>query len=189
MKISSTIEITANDFYRIGDVISFMFNNGEAVRAIAVKQEPNAMLFCFENCLSGLRPMNLKQSNDGGYELSEIRRILNSEIIDLFPTEIRDKMCRFSNGDFLRLPTEREISGKNYYGIPEDGSILQWEPMKNLRNRIALSSSGDDVEWYWLSNTAHRSYFDFSLVDSSGLPYSDCADYLHGVRPVFSLIG
>lgn len=189
MKICSTIKITANDFYRIGDVISFMFNNGEEVRAIAVKQEPNAMLFCFENCLSKFRPMNLKQSNDGGYELSEIRRVLNSEIIDLFPAEIRDKMCHFSNGDFLRLPTEREIFGKNHYGIPEDGSILQWEPMKNLRNRIALSSSGDDIEWYWLSNAAHRSYFDFSLVDSSGLPYSDCADYLHGVRPIFSLIG
>lgn len=189
MKISSTIEITANDFYRIGDIISFTLNNGEEVRAITVKQKPNDMLFCFENCLSELRPMNLKESNDGGYELSEIRRILNSEIIDLFPTEIRDKMCRFSNGDFLRLPTEREIFGKNRYGIPEDGSILQWEPMKNLRNRIALSSSGDDVEWYWLSNTVHRSHFDFSLVDSSGLPYSDCADYFHGVRPVFSLIG
>ena len=189
MKISSTINLTANDFYRIGDVVSFTLNNGEEVRAIAVKQEPNSMLFCFENCLSEYYPMNLGDSNDGGYELSEMRKILNAKIIDLFPAEIRDKMCRFSNGDFLRLPTEREIFGENYVGTSEDAFIEQWLPMKNLRNRIALSSSGDCIEWYWLSNVANEPDGSaFAYVTGNGTTSYYYASDCLSVRPVFSLI-
>lgn len=187
MKQSSIIEIPTNKFYRIGDVISFTLDNGEETRAIAVKQEPNGTLFCFENCFSEYYPMNSEDSNRGGYELSEMRNMLNNRVLNLFPSEILDKMNPFSNGDFLRLPTEKEIFGENCYGASENTFVERWIPMKNLRNRIALSSSGDCIEWYWLSNAIDEPSPLFTVVRANGNADYGCASNPLGVRPVFCI--
>ena len=51
--------------------------------------------------------MNPTSSNHGGYKSCALRKALNTEILDRFPAEIREKMVAFPNGDLLRLPTEK----------------------------------------------------------------------------------
>jgi hypothetical protein len=188
MKLFRTVETVAAGNYTVGDVIPFALTDGEEVEALAVKQEQDGMVFVLVDCLRKEYPMNQRNTNKGGYEKCALRKKLNGEILDRFPAEIREKMVAFSNGDLLRLPTEREIFGENPYGMNEDDSIQQWEAMKERRNRIAFQGSKTGTwEWYWLQNEVEDSAANFASVNSSG-----DADYLSasgafGVRPAFKI--
>ena len=97
-------------------------------------------------------------------------------------------MVSFPNGDLLRLPTEREIFGENIYGVEEDDSVEQWEPMKKRKNRIAFQGKGTDTwEWYWLQNKYDGSAAHFAYVGyAGGADYSGASDAA-GVRPAFKI--
>lgn len=188
MKLFRTIEIAVNDDYKVGDVIAFVLNDGEEVEALAVKQEQDGMIFCLVDCLSDKYHMEPAHFESSGYEHSELRKKLNTKILDRFPAEIREKMVAFPNGDMLRLPTEREIFGGNIYGVEEDDSVEQWEPMKDCRNLIAYQGSKTGTrEWYWLQNRAEGSSFHFANVTNSGYAASDNASDYICVRPVFKI--
>lgn len=194
MKLLRAIEIAADNNYKVGDVIAFTLTDGEEVEAMAVKQEQDGMIFCLVDCLNLAYYMNLEDSNRGGYAATAMRAKLNGEILTRFPPDIREKMIAFASGDYLRLPTEKEIFGCNEYGKAEPGNVVQWEPMKQQRNRIAFWGKGTN-QWvrYWLQNAytwkclgkRYNSYF--VNVDVHG-----CVDYmgvseLGGVRSVFKL--
>lgn len=91
------------------------------------------MIFCLVNCLAQEYPMNETNTNEGGYEASELRKKLNGKILDRFPSDLKALMVPFDNGDFLRIPTEKEIHGENYYGEYESPYATQWKPMKLCR--------------------------------------------------------
>ena len=97
-------------------------------------------------------------------------------------------MVSFPNGDLLRLPTEREIFGENIYGVEEDDSVEQWEPMKKRKNRIAFQGKGTDTwEWYWSPNKYDGSAALFAFVASGGVAASGAASPSRGVRPAFKI--
>ena len=60
------------------------------------------------------------------YIHSDLRKYLNNELLSLFPKEIRNRMCpmmvKDSYGDYLRIPTEKEIFGENKLGKAETDS-------------------------------------------------------------------
>ena len=97
-------------------------------------------------------------------------------------------MAPFNNGDLLRLPTEKEIFGKNYYGECESLCVKQWEPMKKRRNRMAFDGTKyEKFQWYWLANKVEDSASRFASVDAGGN-----ADYYNvtnsiGIRPTFKI--
>lgn len=187
MKLFRTVEAVADGHYNVGDVIAFTLNDGEEVEALAVKQEQDGMIFCLVDCLRKEYPMNPTSSNSGGYKSCALRKALNTEILDRFPAEIREKMVAFEGGDLLRLPTEREIFGENVYGVEEDDSVEQWEPMKKRQNRITFQGKGADTwEWYWLQNKYDGSAAIFAAVGGNG--YADYgASTAGGVRPAFKI--
>ena len=188
MRLFRTIEAVADGNYNVGDVITFTLNDGEEVEALAVKQEQDGMIFCLVDCLRKEYSMNPTNSNRGGYKSCALRKALNTEILDRFPAEIREKMVAFPNGDLLRLPTEREIFGENIYGVEEDDSVEQWEPMKKCKNRIAFQGKGTDSwEWYWLQNKYHYSATSCAGVGGTGCASYDGASLAYGVRPVFKI--
>lgn len=188
MKLFRTIEAVADGHYCVGDVITFTLNDGEEVEALAVKQEQDGMIFVLVDCLRKEYSMNRTSSNRGGYKSCALRKALNTEILDRFPAEIREKMVAFESGDLLRLPTEREIFGYNPYGEKEPDDVEQWEPMKDRRNRIAFQGSKTGTwEWYWLQNKVEGSAAYFACVDASGYAYYDGASYADGVRPAFKI--
>lgn len=188
MKLFRTIEAVADGHYCVGDVITFTLNDGEEVEALAVKQEQDGMIFVLVDCLRKEYSMNRTSSNRGGYKSCALRKALNTEILDRFPAEIREKMVAFESGDLLRLPTEREIFGYNPYGEKEPDDVEQWEPMKDRRNRIAFQGSKTGTwEWYWLQNKVDGSAANFARVGGSGDAFCYGASGALGVRPAFKI--
>lgn len=129
--------------------------------------------------------MNDRNTNEGGYASSVLRKRLNSEILSRFPNDIRERMVPFENGDFLRLPTEEEIFGRNEYGEPAGTGFRQWEPMALWHNRIALKGKDGSTTWYWLQNKRKNSSCSFCAVLDGGSPLYNIALYSSGVRPAF----
>jgi len=188
MKVKRTIKTEVNSFM-VGDIIKFKLDDGEKVQAMAVEQTDKGMLFVTVDCLKKEYPMNTTDTNEGGYEKSELRDKLNGEILDRFPSEIKDRMVAFDNGDFLRLPTEREIFGENPYGENIEGNVKQWKCMKNRRHRIAFRGhESGEWEWYWLQNPVENTASSFAAVSYNGGAACGNASNSHGVRPAFLLI-
>ena len=173
--------------YEVEDVIAFKLVDGEKIQAMAVKQENDGMLFCLVDCLADEYSMNDTNTNEGGYEGSDLRKKLNTEIIARFPADIKAMMVPFDTGDLLRLPTEKEIFGENYYGEYERPYVQQWKPMKQRRNRIAFQGKNGGWEWYWLQNKCRDSAAFFAAVDHLGYANYDSSSGSRGIRPVFKL--
>lgn len=172
--------------FEIGDVIAFSMADGENIKAMAVRIEPDGAIFCAVDCLKDEYSMNGRATNKGGYEASKLRQTLNGEILARFPGYLKNEMLPFPNGDLLRLPSEREIFGNNAWGVEDLAE--QWEPMKNRRNRIAFQGSETGIwEWYWLQNPAKGSAANFANAYSYGNCYALNASGAYGVRPVFKI--
>lgn len=186
MKVKRTVKVDV-DTFKIGDIIKFKLTNGEKVQAMAVQQENDGMLFCLMDCLADEYSMNDTNTNKGGYEDSNLRKKLITEIIALFPANIKAMMVPFGKGDYLRLPTEKEIFGENYYGEYESPCEQQWKPMKQRRNRIAFQGKNGGWEWYWLQNKCRDSAAHFANAGNGGIANFCYASYSGGVRPVFKI--
>lgn len=185
MKVMRTYE-TETSTYEVGDVIAFELADGEKVEAMAMKQEADGMIFMLVDCLKDEECMNEEDSNRGGWDASDLRVKLNGEILERFPAEIREQMVAFTNGDMLRLPTEKEIFGVNEYG-EDEGDVEQFAPMKLRRNRIAFQGLNGNWEWYWLANKHKRSASHFALVNGDGIADYYSASGAAGVRPAFKI--
>lgn len=170
----------------VGDEISFVLKNGTAIRALAVKKETDGMLFCSSNCL----PERIAMSESGecdSYEESDVREYLRGDICWMLPENIKESLVPFENGDFLRIPTEKEVFGKNWYGEEEPESVTQWEPMKRVMNRVAGNSCDESTIWYWLKNESENSSSSFAVASYYGVALSYGASGAYGVRPVFKI--
>lgn len=176
------------DTFKVGDIIKFKFTDGVKAQAMAVQQEGDGMIFCLVDCMPGKYSMNSTNTNEGGYEESDLRKKLNGEILNLFPAELKTMMAPFDNGELLRLPTEKEIFGGNYYGKYESPYVKQWKPMKKRRNRIAFDGTKDEnLRWYWLMNRVRESAARFANVSADGYASRNVASDSRGVRPVFKI--
>ena len=170
----------------VGDEISFVLKNGTAIRALAVKKETDGMLFCFLNCL----PERIAMSESGecdSFEESDVRKYLCENVYPMLPESIKESLVPFENGDFLRIPTEKEIFGKNTFGEEEPESVTQWEPMKRVMNRVAGNAGEESTIWYWLKNKSNDYSSTFAFAHNTGTASLDGASYPYGVRPVFKI--
>lgn len=189
MKVKRMIKSDV-DTFKVGDIIKVKLTDGVKVQAMAMQLEEDGMIFCLVDCLPGEYPMNSTSTstNEGGYEESDLRKKLNGEILNLFPAELKAMMAQFDNGDLLRLPTEKEIFGENYYGEYESPYVKQWKPMKKRRNRMAFDGSKDEnLQWYWLMNKVRESATAFSVVINAGRAGGNNASASCGVRPAFKI--
>lgn len=157
MKVYRTSEVLAGGKYEVGDIVSYTMEDGEEVEALAVKEEFDkhgnlCMVFMLLDCLKEECRMNRDDTNDGGYEESHLRDQLATKYLEKFPAALRLNMVPFENGDLLRIPTEREIFGRNIYGEEEPNTVEQFEPMKKRRNRMAFDGLNGETQAYWLQN-------------------------------------
>ena len=186
MKVKRMIKSDV-DTFKVGDIIKVKLTDGVKVQAMAMQQEEDGMIFCLVDCLPGEYPMNSTRTNEGGYEESDLRKKLNGEILNLFPADLKALMVPFDNGDLLRIPTEKEIHGENYYGEYESPYVTQWKPMKLRRNRMALEGKNGNIQWYWVQNKVRESAALFARVSYSGTAGYNVASYSRGVRPAFKI--
>ncbi|MBQ8111327.1 MAG: hypothetical protein IJ124_14320 [Clostridia bacterium] len=189
MKHMRTIEVPQDQAFAVGDIISFALNDGEYMEAMAVQHDGDGMLFCAVDCLADEYPFKRDGKNEGGYEASDLREILNTTILRRFPEELVKQMVPFPSGDLLRIPTEKEIFGTNEWCEDEGDDVKQWEAMKLRRNRIAFQGHNGAWEWYWLMSRLRSviSATYAAYVYNSGT--ADCygAGYSLGVRPLFKI--
>ena len=171
----------------VGKVIDFQLASGEKAQYMIQRMDEDGYLCLLVDCLPKAYRMNKENTNVGGYCASELRDHMTSDILALFPAELRDRMIPFANGDLLRLPTEKEIFGCNEYGKAEPESVQQFEPMKSRRNRIAFRGEDESLEWYWLENEVEDSAAYFAAVDAFGHATSNYASGAFGVRPAFKI--
>ena len=192
MKVYRTSEVLAGGKYEVGDIVSYTMEDGEEVEALAVKEEFDkhgnlCMVFMLLDCLKEECRMNRDDTNDGGYEVSHLRDQLATKYLEKFPAALRLNMVPFENGDLLRIPTEREIFGRNIYGEEEPNTVEQFEPMKKRRNRMAFDGLNGETQAYWLQNKRVRSATLFCLVSGTGLANVSTASYSLGVRPLYRI--
>ena len=188
MKVKRTIKIETNSFV-VGDIIKFKLTDGEKVQAMAVKEEDGGMLFCMVDCLRDAEcPMNETYTNADGYENSDLRKKLNTEIIARFPADIKAMMVPFESGDYLRLPTEKEVFGENIRGEYESPYVKQWKPMRQYWGKFACDGKNGSRTSYWLQNKNMDSNTGFVYVDYDGELWNSRPCYEKGIRPVFKLV-
>lgn len=192
MKVYRTSEVLAGGKYEVGDIVSYTMEDGEEVEALAVKEEFDkhgnlCMVFMLLDCLKEECRMNRDDTNDGGYEESHLRDQLATKYLEKFPAALRLNMVPFENGDLLRIPTEREIFGRNIYGEEEPNTVEQFEPMKKRRNRMAFDGLNGETQAYWLQNKRVRSATYFCIVGGGGLANGISASYSLGVRPLYRI--
>lgn len=192
MKVYRTSEVLAGGKYEVGDIVSYTMEDGEEVEALAVKEEFDkhgnlCMVFMLLDCLKEECRMNRDDTNDGGYEESHLRDQLATKYLEKFPAALRLNMVPFENGDLLRIPTEREIFGRNIYGEEEPNTVEQFKPMKKRRNRMAFDGLNGETQAYWLQNKRVGSATTFCLVYTNGNARSYGASYSLGVRPLYRI--
>lgn len=192
MKVYRTSEVLAGGKYEVGDIVSYTMEDGEEVEALAVKEEFDkhgnlCMVFMLLDCLKEECRMNRDDTNDGGYEESHLRDQLATKYLEKFPAALRLNMVPFENGDLLRIPTEREIFGRNIYGEEEPNTVEQFEPMKKRRNRMAFDGLNGETQAYWLQTKRVGSATSFCFVYYDGLADGTHASNSFGVRPLYRI--
>ena len=172
MKVERRMKVDV-ELFEVGDIINFKLIDGEKVQAMAVKQTSDGILFVLVDCLA--------------YATSDLRKALNGEILERFPKKIKDRMVAVNvEGDMLRIPTECEVFGENFYGRKESKFTKRWKPMKKKRNRVASQGKEGPWEWYWLINR-HKEYATIFTNVGGGEVIYESAISSNGVRPVFML--
>ena len=177
MKIERMTEIETSDI-EVGDRIHV-----DHYTATCQEITQKGALFLMDQYLDEPMAMNRNNSNQGGYEKSDLREALQSEdVLKLF-SGIREWMVPFDNGDLLRIPFFSEIFGQEDAEYFETAGCEQWELMKDRKNRNAFRQNC--LEWGWLQNKRKGSAADFALVANRG--YAVCATALGsaGVRLTF----
>lgn len=181
MKVLRKQEVTiqAAKEFQVGDQIEV-----GKYTATCQKVTRKGALFLLDQYLDEPFKMNRENTNEGGYEASNLRMELQKDsILDIF-SSIRDRMVPFKNGDLLRIPYAEEFFGDiDEY---EPSGKKQWPLMKDRKNRIAIRE-GEAYEWGWLQNKVKSSSAYFARVDGDGNAGYGVASGSDGVRPVFRL--
>lgn len=138
-----------------------------AFTATAHKIIDNSVLFIFDDYIT-TKPMNKERSNVGGYEKSDLKKWIDTELLKAFPKDMQERICDLS------IPTVGEIFGQNDDWCNEAFDMdtnEQLELMKNIRYRIAFLNNGP--EWGWLRNKTKDvvSAAAFAYVFSDGGAY------------------
>lgn len=174
-------EITMHtDTLEVGDHIKVKFPM-ETHWATAYKKKGSVVFFIFDDCLDELRPMNFQDTTEGGYEESELRKVLIAASEQL-PEKLKKKMVPDENGDYLYLLSLREVCGCNEKFEEVSGQL---DFFKDRRNRIATCKEDEYAHW-WLRDVVSAT--NFARVNTSGIANGNYASYASiGVRPAFAI--
>ena len=170
--------------FDIGDKMMVPLGKLGNFTATVQKVTNNKVLFIFDDYVAK-RPMNEDGGNAGGYSQSDLKKWIDSELYNMFPAVLKQRMTGLS------IPTLGEICGWadkwDRDHIEADGDE-QLPLMKQRRNRVAYYKN--DCEFGWLRNATKKEFSSalFAIVGSDGHTYCYNASYSRGVRPEFWLV-
>lgn len=168
----------------VGDQILVSLAGIGDFTATAHKITDKGVLFIFDEYVTS-RPMNNQRTNEGGYEESDLKKWIDTVLLEAFPETLKSRIADLS------IPTVGELFGHddewdNEHFEPDTDEQLPL--MKERRNRVAYLNN--EWEWGWLRNAVKQSFSSalFALVISNGLASSSHASGSYGVRPEFWLV-
>lgn len=188
-----TTEVKIGDQIMIeldGAILNRPEGKGCTIAATAQQITEDGVVFMFDECVTE-RQMNSEDTNEGGYESSELKTWLETEFINVFPADIRNKI------EYITVPSYGQIMGHNdfYKKTLEQDNDDRFQLMEHPKNRLAEQKKrfpwGDDWSLcsYWLRNATrkHISNSEFMHFHRDCCPEPISATGLCGVRPVFLL--
>ena len=170
--------------FDIGDKMMVPLGKLGNFTATVQKVTNNKVLFIFDDYVTK-RPMNEDGGNAGGYSQSDLKKWIDTELYNMFPTVLKQRMTGLS------IPTLGEICGWadkwDRDHIEADGDE-QLPLMKQRRNRVAYYKN--NCEFGWLRNATKKEFSSayFANVNSNGYAYYGSASNSNGVRPEFWLV-
>lgn len=169
---------------KVGDQITINLKGFGEFIATAHKVTEKDVLFIFDDYITE-RPMNKNGCNTGGYEKSDLKKWIDSELFEAFPDELKSKISKLS------IPSVGELVGwddewdKEHF---EPDGDEQLPLMKKRRNRVAYLNN--ECSFGWLRNAMKKEYSAayFARVNYGGRADCYSASNSFGVRPVFLLV-
>ena len=153
--------------------------------------EDGSALFIFDECITD-RPMNNKNTNEGGFNQSDLRKWMNTELLRAFPAKIRARMMDVRVNDdedamLLRVPTRMEMFGTDEYTDDYEAENNERLAFMDIRSNRVCMSPADEYCWYWLWNRRVVSATYFAIVGNLGIANNAGASGSYGVRPAFRI--
>ncbi len=180
MTVMRTVE-TETDELQVGDTIELL--KGYTATCQEVTEAGALMLF---DQYVAEKPMNEDNTNDGGFEQSDLCGFLLDNIDEWIPNELLDRLGEFEGIGTIRLPYLGEMVEELPEWAEKDGKKL-WPLMANKRNRIAFHQDGC-WDWCWCMNKVNDSATGFCTVHYVGNAGDASASDSDGVRPAFLII-
>lgn len=181
MKITRKVQFKTSEIC-VGDQINVKLRGFGKFTATAQKVTDKGILFLFDDVIAR-HSMNETNTNEGGFDKSDMCRWLCEAVLPAFPEKLRTRIRE------ITLPTYGEIFGHDdFYENFEPDDDEQFEFMKRRGNRVC--DFEDDCCCWWLRNATKRvvSSACFALVSGLGRAGYAGASSSGGVRPVFWLV-
>lgn len=145
-----------------------------------------------KDCLKEEDKINREDTNQGGWESSDIREWCNDGFAQSIPQSLQPIFKNFVNStyadgkivettDLFALPAEVEVYGSTKYSAQGEGT--QFELYKNPLNRIKCIGSGRYQAGWWERSPYSSGSTYFCRVDSGGYAYSYNASGTCGLAP------
>ena len=159
--------------------------------------------FC--NCLANAYRTNATNSNQGGWDASEMNTKTMGIIYNLLPGDVREVISRVkvkaangggtnysavvSSNDYLFLPAEREVSSSYQYSMQDEWDALsQWQYYEQhtaWASRIKQRNGGNSI--WLLRSTQKSSTSNYCCITNNGSLHMTYANTSTGVSPCFCI--
>ena len=169
-------------------------SKGIIVVAAVDHYEKGEVIFVFRRTVGPNHEMNEKWTNKGAWPECDMREYLNSDVLALLPDDLvamlaKKKTVQIQNGerveceDFLFLPSEYEVHGKEIYAT-YNGEDKQFPFYEERVNRIVVDEDGDTT-WRWLASPCASNTTHFCGVGNGGSASYSLTSGSLGVAPGF----
>ena len=191
----------ADKVFALGDTKTVQLKDGTTihVRIIGFNHDwdkhDNILPISFETVedLNADYVMNDEWTNKGGWQNSKLRKVLNSDIYNLLPDDLKAviKPCLKETclgggsqkigmtSDPLFILSEQEIFGRKIYSIGGEGKWYDWYRQEN--SEYGKRKQNGERDWRWERSPFSGNTAFFCGVNGSGNADYDGASYSRGV--------
>lgn len=168
----------------VGDKTTIKLDGLGEFAATVHKVTDDKVMLIFDDYVAE-RPMNESDTNEGGFEDSDLNKWLHTEFVKALPYSIRARLTD------VTIPTVGEMFGwddawdRNHFEADND---KQLPLMKQRSNRVAYYNNGCESGWLRNATKKECSFAHFGRVLSGGDSHIGNASYSNGVRPEIWLV-
>lgn len=191
----------ADKVFALGDTKTVQLKNGTTihVRIIGFNHDRdknnNILPISFETVetLNDDFQMNPEYTNKGGWQNSQLRKILNNSVIEMLPDDLLSviKPCLKETclgggsqkigmtSDPLFILSEQEIFGRKIYSVGREGKWYEWYRQENTT--YGKCKQNGEQDWRWERSPYSGDATIFCSVGSSGTADYIYASHTYGV--------